>query len=96
MLLRSKLFYCLRLPIQAKGGDRNDTPGVIVVPGFNAASQQTLFIISGSPSNPILGEVNQMLFFWEIFLRLDESHSFWKLDKGPEHPIQALNRLKAL
>ena len=61
-----------------------------------AASQQTLFIVSGSPSNPILGEVNQMLFFWEIFLRLDESHSFWKLDKGPEHPIQALNRLKAL
>ena len=30
-------------------------------PGFFAASQQTLFIVSGSPSNPILGEVNQML-----------------------------------
>ena len=55
-----------------------------------AASQQTLLIVSGSPSNEILGEVNQMLFFWEIFLQLDESHSFWKLDKGPEHPIQAL------
>ena len=27
----------------------------------NAASQQTLFIVSGSPSNPTLGEVNQML-----------------------------------
>ena len=26
-----------------------------------AASQQTLFIVSGSPSNPILGEVTQML-----------------------------------
>ena len=61
-----------------------------------AASQQTLFIVSGSPSNPILGEVNQMLFFWEIFLQLDESHSFWTLGKGPEHPNQALNRLKAL
>ena len=61
-----------------------------------AASQQTLLIVSGSPSNEILGEVNQMLFFWEIFLQLDESHSFWKLDKSPEHPIQALNRLKAL
>ena len=30
-------------------------------PGVSAASQQTLFIVSGSPSNPILGEVNQML-----------------------------------
>ena len=57
--------------------------------GVNAASQQTLLIVSGSPSNEILGEVNQMLFFWEIFLQLDESHSFWKLDKGPEH-LQAL------
>ena len=35
-----------RLPIQsnAKGGDRNDTLGVIVVTGFNAASQQTLLL----------------------------------------------------
>ena len=71
-------------------------PGQLWVLGVNAASQQTLFIVSSSPSNPILGEVNQMLVFWEIFLRLDESHSCWKLDKGPEHPIQALNRLKAL
>ena len=30
-------------------------------PGVSAASQQTLFIVSSSPSNPILGEVNQML-----------------------------------
>ena len=30
-------------------------------PWVSAASQQTLFIVSGSPSNPILGEVNQML-----------------------------------
>ena len=64
-------------------------------PGVSAASQKTLFIVSGSQSNLILGEVDQMLFFWEIFLRLDESHSFWTLDKGPEHPNQAFNRLKA-
>ena len=30
-------------------------------PGVSAASQQTLFIVSSSPSNPIIGEVNQML-----------------------------------
>ena len=32
-----------------------------VVLGVSAASQQTLFIVSGSLSNAILGEVNQML-----------------------------------
>ena len=32
-----------------------------VVLGVSAASQQTLFIVSGSRSNPILGEVIQML-----------------------------------
>ena len=48
MLLRSKLFYCLRLPIQsnAKGGDLNAMLGVIVVLGINAASQQTLLLSS--------------------------------------------------
>ena len=40
MLLRSKLFYCLRLPIQsnARGGDQNASLGI------NAASQQTLLL----------------------------------------------------
>ena len=32
-----------------------------MVLGVSAASQQTLFIVSGSLSNPTLGEVNQML-----------------------------------
>ena len=46
MLLRSKLFYSLRLPIHPMlgGGDLNGMLGVI------AASQQTLFIVSGSQS----------------------------------------------
>ena len=30
--------------------------------GVDAALQQTLFIVSGSPSNPILGEVTQRLY----------------------------------
>ena len=43
-LLRSKLFYCLRLPIQsnARGGDLNSMLGVIVVLGVNAAYFQSL------------------------------------------------------
>ena len=40
MLLRSKLFYCLQLPIQsnARGGDQNGSVGI------NAASQQILLL----------------------------------------------------
>ena len=40
-----------------EGGEPNDILGVIKVLGVNAASQLTLFIVSGSPSNPILEEV---------------------------------------
>ena len=40
-----------------EGGDPNAMLGVIKAVGIIAASQQTLFIVSGSPSNPILGEV---------------------------------------
>ena len=43
-----------------EGGDPNDMLGVIKVLGVETASQQTLFIVSGSPSNLILGEVTQM------------------------------------
>ena len=52
MLLRSRLFYCLQLPIHPmlEGGDPNAILGVIKVMGVNAASQQTLFIVSGSQS----------------------------------------------
>jgi len=65
MLLRSKLFYCLRLPIQsnARGGDQNASLEI------NAASQQTFFIVSGSPSNPMLGEVTRMLVWGLMLLR---------------------------
>ncbi len=40
MLLRSKLFYCLQLPIQsnARGGDQNGSVGI------NAALQQILLL----------------------------------------------------
>ena len=66
MLLRSKLFYCLWLPIYSmlERGEPNAMLGVIKARRVSAALQQTLFIVSGSPSNPILGEVNKMLC-WE-------------------------------
>ena len=46
MLLRSKLFYCLWLPIQsnARGGDQKASLGI------NAASQQTHSSIEHSPT----------------------------------------------
>ena len=42
--------YCLRLPIYPKleGGDLNAMLGVKTSQGFDAASQQTLFIVFGS------------------------------------------------
>ena len=43
-----------------EGGDPNAIGGNRS-PGVNAASQETIFIVSGSPSNPIFGEVTQML-----------------------------------
>ena len=54
-------FYCLRLPIQSnlRGGDPNAMLGVIIVLGVSAALQQTLFIVSGSPSNAMLGRGDQ-------------------------------------
>ena len=48
-------------PFNAKGrGPKSNASGHESA-GDNAASQQTLLIVSGSPSNPILGELNQML-----------------------------------
>ena len=44
-----------------EGGEPNDMLGVIKLLGVDAALQQTLFIVSGSPSNLILGEVTQIL-----------------------------------
>ena len=63
MLLCSKLFYCLQLPIQsnARGGDQN------VSGGINAASQQTLLLSPAPPSNPMLGEVTRKLV-WGLLL----------------------------
>ena len=45
------------------GGELNARLRVIVVLGVNAALQQTLFIVSGSPSNPMLwgGNLNAMV-----------------------------------
>ena len=48
-------------PIQSQGRQPKCYAGVMIVLGVSAASQQTLFIVSYSPSNPILGEVTQML-----------------------------------
>ena len=50
-------FYCLGLPIHPmlEGGEPNDMLGVIKVLEVNAAMQQTIFIVSGSPSNKKLG-----------------------------------------
>ena len=42
-----------------EGGDPNAILGVINVMGIHAALQQTLFIVSGSPSNPMLGGGDQ-------------------------------------
>ena len=44
-----------------EGGDRNAMLGVMKVLEANAASQQTLFIVSGSTSIHCYREVTQML-----------------------------------
>ena len=48
-----QFFYCLQLPIHPMqgGGDQNAMLGVMKVSEANAASQQTLFIVSSYPSN---------------------------------------------
>ena len=65
MLLCSKLFYCLWLPIHQKleGGDPNVVFGSCS-PEARAASQQTLSIVSGSPSIQCQRDVTHMLS-WE-------------------------------
>ena len=60
----SNSFYSLWLPIQsnAKGGEQNAVLEVYIVLGDYAASQQTLFNVSGSPTkSTVRGEVNQRL-----------------------------------
>ena len=54
-------FYCLRLPIQynARGRWPKYFAWNVKSCGVNAASQQTYFIVSGSPSNIMLGGGNQ-------------------------------------
>ena len=61
MLLRSKLFLLSPAPnpSNARGRGPKYYDGVMKVLGVNAASQQTLFIVSGSPPNPILRGGNQ-------------------------------------
>ena len=63
MLLFSKLFYCLWIPIpsNARGCDLNAILGVIVVYWSSGNVETNSFVVSGSPSNPMLGEVSGML-----------------------------------
>ena len=53
----ANLFYCLRLPIQfnARGRWQKCYTWNVKCCGVNAASQQTYFIVSSSPSNTMLG-----------------------------------------
>ena len=72
MLLRSKLFYCLQLPIQfnARGGDQNYAWNAKSC-GVDAALQQTYFIVGtqGYPTRE--GRIDPFLMgrayltFWE-------------------------------
>ena len=59
----ANLFYCLRLHIQynARGRWPKYYAWNIKTCGVDAASQQTNFIVSGSPSNTLLGEVTKIL-----------------------------------
>ena len=61
---RTLALYCLWLSIHPmkEGGEPNDLLRVIKVLGVEAASQQTHFIVSGSPSNPILRGGDQIYF----------------------------------
>ena len=63
MLLHSKLFYCLQIPIpsNARGCDLNAILGVIVVYLSSSSIETKSFVVFGSPSNPMLGEVSDML-----------------------------------
>ena len=49
-----------------EGGDPNAMLGVMKVSEANAASQQTLFIVSGSPSIHCKREVNQIIMLGVI------------------------------
>ena len=64
MLLCSKLFYCLWLPIHIvlEGGDPNAMLEVIKARRVNAALQQTLFIVFSSLLIQCKREVTQVLF----------------------------------
>ena len=57
----ANLFHCLRLPIQfnARGRWPKYYAWNVKCCGFDAASQQTYFIVSGSPSNSMLGGSDQ-------------------------------------
>ena len=62
----ANLFYCLRLPIQynARGRWPKYYAWNVRSCGVDAASQQTYFIISGSPSNTMLGGGEQNTILW--------------------------------
>ena len=62
----ANLFYCLRLPCQynARGRWPKYYAWNVRSCGVDAASQQTYFIISGSPSNTMLGGGEQNTILW--------------------------------
>ena len=57
-----------------EGGDQNAMLGVGNVSEANAASQQTLFIVSGSPSIHCGGEPNDMLGVTKVLRVKTASH----------------------
>jgi len=58
-------------------------------PGVSAASQQTLFIVSGSPSNPILGEVTKCYVGVIIVLGISAAsqQTLFIVSGSPSNPI---------
>ena len=83
MLLRSKLFYCLQLPIQsnARGGDQNGSVGI------NAASQQILLL---SPL-PIQSNARGRASQGRIVRRLYSFNSSFDIRRGSINETNILN-----
>ena len=92
MLLRSKLFYCLRLPIYSmlERGEPNPMLGVIKARRVSAASQQTLFIVSALrlPIHPMLkgGNPKAMLWVMKVLMIMLLRSKLFLLSPAP-HPI---------
>ena len=90
MLLCNKLFLLSPAlhPIQSKG-EPKWYDGVIIVLGISAALQQTPFIVSGSPSNPIQGEVTKCYDGVIIVLGISAAsqQTLFIVSSSPSNPI---------